>query len=96
MKCAAADETSFPAMKREFVKQGGGQGAANFRKGVAVVEKKRRPPVAGLEELEGFQQGQLGRAAFFPFFCSRRVSFRVNASLRTASFTESAVDLGDR
>jgi len=52
--------------------------------------------MAGFQELEGFEQGQLGGAAFFPFFRNRRVSFRVNASLCAASFAESAVDLGDR
>ena len=64
--------------------------------GVSVEEKKRGSPVAGFEELQRFQQCQLGRAALFPLFRNRRLSFRVNASLRPASFAQSAVDLGDR
>ncbi len=52
--------------------------------------------MAGLEELECLQQRQCRDAPFFPFCCDRRVSFRVNASLRSASRTESVVDLGDR
>lgn len=52
--------------------------------------------MAGLEEVESFQQRQLGRPAFFPVLCNRRVSFRVRAALRAASLAESVVDLGDR
>ena len=83
-------------MKREVGKQRRGQRTADFRKRVAVEEKKRRPPVAGFEKSKRLQQTQLGRAAAFPFFFNRLVSFRVKASLRTASFAESAIDLGDR
>ena len=83
-------------MKREISKQRRSQRTTDFRKRVAVKEKKWRPAVAGFEKLKRFQQAQLGRAAAFPFFFNRRVSFRVNASLRTASFAESVIDLGDR
>lgn len=48
------------------------------------------------EELECLHQRQRRRAVFFPFFRHRCVSFRVNASLRSASLAESAIDLGDR
>ena len=50
----------------------------------------------GLEKIKRFEQTQLLCAALFPFFRNRRVSFRINASLRAASLAESAVDLGDR
>ena len=49
-----------------------------------------------LQKLKGFEQGQLGRAVLFPFLRNRRVSFRINASLRAPSFSESAIDLGDK
>ncbi len=83
-------------MESEVGKQCIGQSAPDFCERIAVVKKKRRAPVARFEKPESFQQGQLGCAARLPFFCNRRVSFRVNASLRAASFAESAVDLGDR
>jgi hypothetical protein len=83
-------------VKRKVGEQCGGQRTADFRKRVAVKEEKWRPPVAGFEKLKRLQQTQLGRAAAFPFFFNRRVSFRVKASLRAASFAESAIDLGDR
>jgi hypothetical protein len=63
------------AMKRKLMKQRRGQGAADFREGIAVVKEKRGAAMAGLEKLKRFQQGQLGRAALFPFFRNRRVSF---------------------
>jgi len=63
------------AMKRQVGKDRVGQGAANFREGIAIKKEERCPPVARLEELKSFQQRQLGRAVFFPFCCSRRVSF---------------------
>jgi hypothetical protein len=66
-----------------------GQRTTDFGKRVAVKEEKWRPPVTGFEKLKRLQQAQLGRAAAFPFFFNRRVSFRVKASLRTASFAES-------
>ena len=56
------------AMKRKLMKQRRGQGAADFREGVAIVKQKRGATMAGLEKLKSFQQGQLGRAALFPFF----------------------------
>jgi hypothetical protein len=76
------------AKKREIGKQGDGQGAANFREGVAVEEEKGGAPMTGFEELKGFQQRQVGTAFLFPLCLSRCVSFRVNASLRAASFAE--------
>ena len=82
--------------ERQIREEGDRQRASDFAKRVAVEEKKWRAPMAGFEELQGLQQRQLRRPAFFPFFRSRRVSFRVNASLRAASFAESAVDLGDK
>ena len=83
-----------------FIRRGGGFRARRSIhcpcRRVAREKKKRRPAMAGFEELKRFQQGQRGRAALFPFLRNRRVSFRVNASLRTASFAESVMDLGDR
>ena len=52
--------------------------------------------MTGFEELQGSEEGQLGRAGFFPLFFNRRVSFRINALLCATSFTESSVDVGDR
>ena len=62
-------------MKWKLVKKRGCQSAANFRKSVSVEEKKWRAAMARLEKLQSFQQGQLGRAALFPFFRNRCVSF---------------------
>lgn len=84
------------AVEREVGKQRVGQGTSDFRESVAVIEKKGCPPVTGLKKLKYFQQCQAGRAALFPLFSNRLMSFRVNASLRAASFTESIMDLGDR
>ena len=87
----------FAAASRGQVSEKGGNSlAADFREGIAVEEQERGAAMAGFQELKGFEQGQLGRAAFFPFFRNRRVSFRVSASLRAASFAESVMDLGDR
>jgi hypothetical protein len=63
------------AMKSKIGKKRVGQGTSDFRKSVAVKEKKGCPPMARLEELKGFQQCQCGRAVLFPFFCNRRMSF---------------------
>ena len=40
--------------------------------------------------------GTFRKSPFFPLRRNRRVSFRVNASLRSASLAKSAIDLGDR
>lgn len=52
--------------------------------------------MAPFEKPERVQEAQFRRADFFPFLCNRAVSFRVKAWLRSASFAESLVDLGDR
>lgn len=98
----AGDEVShggggfFATEKRQIRKQGVGEGTANFGECVAVEKKEGCSSVARLEKLESFEQSQLARPVFFPVLPNRRVSFRVNASLRLASITESAIDLGDR
>ena len=61
-----------------------------------VEEKKRRVLVTRPEKPQRVEEGYLGAALFFPCFRNRRMSFRVNASLRAASLAESCVDLGDR
>ena len=63
---------------------------------VLPLKKRKGRGDDRFEKLEGLEQRQIGEADFFPLCCNRRVSFRVRASLRAASFAESSIDLGDK
>lgn len=83
-------------MKRKVGEERDRERTADFSERVAVEEEERGAAMAGSEEPERFEQGQFGDSFLFPLCCDRCVSFRVNASLRAASFAESSIDLGDR
>ena len=75
MKWGGGGRSFLAAVKRKIAQQCVGQGAANFRKRISIEEQKRGAPMTGFEKFERFQKAQLTRAALFPFFRNRRVSF---------------------
>ena len=72
------------------------QRPADFRKRVAVKDRKRCAAVAGLQEAERRTKRQFASSDFLPLCCERSVNFRASSMLRSASRAESAVDRGDR
>ena len=85
-----------PSHERQIIEQRICKCTPDFRKDVAVEEKERGAPVTRPEKFNRFSESQLPQADFFPLSRSRFVSFSPNARLRSASRSESSVDLGER
>jgi hypothetical protein len=81
---------------RQFVEKHLSQLPSDRGKGAAIEEQEGSPPVASLQEVECFFEGEDGAALGFPLRFARSSSFRVKAMLRSTSFARSSVDADNR
>ena len=68
-------------------------GATNFGESIAVEEQEWGTAVTLAQDFNRFRPRKRFAVAFAPFSATRLLSFCVNASLRSASFAGSAIDL---
>jgi len=77
-------------------KEGMDETASELSERIPVEEQKGSRTVKPAKLSQHFQQRQRLFLEAFPFFAARFVTFRIRAVLSAPSFTESAVEVGDR